>query len=268
MKAARRPAGQAGPQKNAAAEPLEPGRNVAYWSIAAEIEPDGLVKALGDALAEATQTLTISKVAVEAVVAALDSIADALMEAGRPRADIASIQAAVAGLGQQMREVVAGATFQGFNLLDGSRDAAALRFVSGFDADSKPRFVQHDPASNDGDLSRRRRPSGTGGRGSHRYQTGFGRERRRSAESREGGPGRGFAIRFADQSGARSYRSSFKGRIFPKAAKRRSGLESEADMSAIRAQALETQSLLGAHRLPIANQNSHFLHGLPRSNSA
>jgi flagellin len=266
MRPARHSAAQAELRKKAATESLEAARAVAYWSITAEIEPDGLVNALGDALAEATQTLAISKAAIDAVVATLDSMTDLLTEAGRPWADIAAIQGAVADLGRQIREIVAGAAFQGFNLLDGSRDAAPLRFVSGFDDAADPAFFNTVPFQTIAI-----------------YGAGAGLLVREGADmtaieldSPESAAAALSAVKAASDEVSR-YSKRIKeaqDRIesasiaeSSKDAGEPIGSQSEADETAMRLQALETKKQLGAHRLPIANQNSHFSLALPRPSS-
>jgi hypothetical protein len=261
MKPARHMAAQA-ERKKAGFDPLEAARSVAYWSITSDIEYDGLAEALADALVEAKQTLAISKISVDAVVAALNSTADLLTEASSPWADIAASQVAITALGQQMRDDVVGAAFQGLNLLDGSHDASALRFVSGFDAATNPGSFKTMPFQT-----------------TAIYRDGFGLLVREGLDITD--------IRLdSTESAAAALRivraalddvSQYASRI--KAAQDRfeiessgepskaesGGSRSDSDEGAARSQAVETQRQLTARRLPIVNQNSQLSqHALPK----
>jgi hypothetical protein len=258
MKSARHIAAQA-ERKKAGFDPVEAARNVAYWSITSEIEHDGLADALADALAEAKQTLAISKISVDAVITALDSTADLLTEASRPSADSAASQAAITALGQQMRDDVVGAAFEGLNLLDGSHDASPLRFVSGFDAATNPGSFRTMPFQT-----------------TTIYRDGFGLLVREGVDITD--------IRLdSTESAAAALRmvraalddvSQYASRI--KAAQDRfeiessadsfkaeSGSRSDSDENAARSQAVETQKQLTARRLPIINQDQ-LSHALPK----
>ncbi len=111
--------------------------NAAYWSIATQLNADGgVVKAVNDALSESNQILSTATSAIQSIITTIGSIETALTQAANPGADISAIQTTVTALGKQLLDAVSGASFNGVNLLDGSQDAAALQFVSGFNATS------------------------------------------------------------------------------------------------------------------------------------
>ena len=111
--------------------------NAAYWSISTQLTSDGgVVNAVNDALAESTQILSTATSAINSIITTINSIETALTQASNPGADITAIQTTVSALGKQLLDAVNGASFNGVNLLDGSQDAAALAFVSGFNATS------------------------------------------------------------------------------------------------------------------------------------
>jgi flagellin len=260
MKAARRPTAQAELQKKAATESREAAKNVAYWSIASEIAPDGLLEALSDAQAEATQTLAISKISVDAVIAALQSAADLLTEASNPWADSAASQAALATLGQQMRDIVVATTFEGLNLLDGRHDASPLRFVSGFDATTTPgsfKTMQFQTTAV--------------------YRNGFGLLVREGVDitdirldSTESAVAALRIVRAAlDEvsqyaSRIKMAQDRFVIESSAESAEAEGGSRNDSDENAARLQAVETQRQLGSERLPIVNQNSQLSHALPK----
>jgi len=111
--------------------------NAAYWSISTQLTSDGgVVNAVNDALSESTQILSTATSAINSIITTINSIETALTQASNPGADITAIQTTVSALGKQLLDAVNGASFNGVNLLDGSQDAAALAFVSGFNATS------------------------------------------------------------------------------------------------------------------------------------
>ncbi len=111
--------------------------NAAYWSIGTQLSADGgVVNAVNDALAESTQILSTATSAINSIITTIQSIETALTQASNPGADITDIQTTISALGQQLLDAIQGASFNGVNLLDGSQDAAAMAFVSGFNATS------------------------------------------------------------------------------------------------------------------------------------
>jgi flagellin len=111
--------------------------NAAYWSIATQLSADGgVVSAVNDALSESTQILSTATSAINSIITTINSIETALTQASNPGADLTDINTTLSALGQQLLDAVNGASFNGVNLLNGSQDAAALDFVSGFNATS------------------------------------------------------------------------------------------------------------------------------------
>ena len=109
--------------------------NAAYWSIATQLNSDsGVVTAANQALTQSQSVLDTASSAINSIITTINSIQTALTQATNPGADIDNIHTTLAGLGQQLTQAVDGASFNGLNVLDGSQAAAALNFVSGFNA--------------------------------------------------------------------------------------------------------------------------------------
>jgi len=111
--------------------------NASYWSIAQSLQSDtGVLKAVNDSLAQSQSILGAATAALNSVITTIGSIKTVLTEATNPGADIGTLNTTLASLGQQLTEAVAGASFNGLNLLDGSTAGAALNFVSGYSVSS------------------------------------------------------------------------------------------------------------------------------------
>lgn len=109
--------------------------NASYFSIATQLKADsGIVNASNSALSETQAILKTASSAISSVLTTINSIQTALTQARNPNANIGQINTQLAELGQQLKDAVTGASFNGLNLLDGSQDAAPLSFVSGFTA--------------------------------------------------------------------------------------------------------------------------------------
>jgi flagellin len=109
--------------------------NASYFSIATQLKADsGIVNASNSALSETQAILKTASSAISSVLTTINSIQTALTEATNPGANITQINAQLSELGQQLKDAVTGASFNGLNLLDGSQDAAPLNFVAGFTA--------------------------------------------------------------------------------------------------------------------------------------
>jgi flagellin len=107
--------------------------NAAYWSIATQLNADnGVIGASNDALAESQSVLNTANSAIQSVVATVNSIQSTLTQATNPGADITNLNVTLQSLGKQLTDAVAGASFNGLNLLDGSQ--TSLNFVAGFTA--------------------------------------------------------------------------------------------------------------------------------------
>jgi flagellin len=111
--------------------------NAAYWSIATQLNSDSqVVGAANSALTQSQSVLDTASSAIDQVKSTIYSIQTALTEAVEPNADLPNIQTTLTALGTQLTNEVEGASFNGLNVLDGSQNAAALDFVSGFNATS------------------------------------------------------------------------------------------------------------------------------------
>ena len=109
--------------------------NASYFSIATQLKADsGIVNASNSALSETQAILKTASSAISSVLTTINSIQTALTEATNPGANITQINTQLSELGQQLKDAVTGASFNGLNLLDGSQDAAPLNFVAGFTA--------------------------------------------------------------------------------------------------------------------------------------
>jgi len=109
--------------------------NASYFSIATQLKADsGIVNASNSALSETQAILKTASSAISSVLTTINSIQTALTEASNPGANITQINTQLSELGQQLKDAVTGASFNGLNLLDGSQDASPLNFVAGFTA--------------------------------------------------------------------------------------------------------------------------------------
>ena len=105
--------------------------NSAYWSIATQLSSDGgVVKSINNSLAQSHSVLDTATSALGSVITTINSIQSALTQATNPGADVKDINTSLAALGKQLTDAVAGASFNGLNLLDGSQ-TGALNFVAG-----------------------------------------------------------------------------------------------------------------------------------------
>jgi flagellin len=109
-------------------------QNAAYWSIGQQLSSDsGIVTATNSALAQSQAVFDTATSAVNSVITTINSINTAITEATNPGADISNINISLASLSAQLNDAIAGASFNGTNVLNGSIQAA-MNFVSGFDA--------------------------------------------------------------------------------------------------------------------------------------
>ncbi len=109
--------------------------NAAYWSIGTQLSSDsGVVTAANSGRTQSQSVLDTASSAISSIVTTIKAISNALTEATNPGADIGNIQTTLTSLGSQLTDAVNGASFNGLNILDGSQAAAALAFVSGFNA--------------------------------------------------------------------------------------------------------------------------------------
>jgi flagellin len=109
-------------------------QNAAYWSIGQQLSSDsGIVTATNSALAQSQAVFGTATSAINSVITRINSINTAITEATNPGADISNINISLASLSAQLNDAIAGASFNGPNVLNGSIQAA-MNFVSGFDA--------------------------------------------------------------------------------------------------------------------------------------
>ncbi len=106
--------------------------NASYWSIAQNLQSDtGVLGAVNDSLAQSQSILGSATAALNDVITTINAIKTVLTEAAAPNADFTTLNTTLTSLGQQLTEAVSGASFNGYNLLDGS-NTTAVNFVSGY----------------------------------------------------------------------------------------------------------------------------------------
>jgi flagellin len=113
-------------------------QNAAYWSIGQQLNSDsGIVTATNSALAQSQAVFDTATSAINSVLTTIASIQSAITEATNPGADINTINTQLTSLSAQLTDAIAGASFNGTNILNGSiSSGTAMSFVSGFDASS------------------------------------------------------------------------------------------------------------------------------------
>ncbi len=110
--------------------------NASYWTVATTLQSNnGVLAAVNDSLAQSQSILGTATAAMNSVIKTVNSIKTALTQATNPGADIASINTTLTSLGKQLTDAVKGASFNGFNLLDGST-VGSLNFVAGYKQDA------------------------------------------------------------------------------------------------------------------------------------
>ena len=108
--------------------------NPAYWSIATEMTSNnGVLSAVQTSLSQSSAMIDVATAAVNTVISTINSIKTELSSADNPGVPNSSIRSRphVTQLGQELRQAVTGASYNGTNLLDGST-AATLNFISGY----------------------------------------------------------------------------------------------------------------------------------------
>jgi flagellin len=106
--------------------------NASYWSVATSLNSNtGVLTAVNSSLAQSQSILGTATAALNSVITTINSIKTALTEAANPGADIATINTTLASLGSQLTDAINGASFNGYNLLDGS-NPGTINFVSGY----------------------------------------------------------------------------------------------------------------------------------------
>ena len=110
--------------------------NASYWSVATTLQSNnGVLSAVNDSLAQSQSILGTATAAMKSVITTINAIKTALTQAANPGADVATINTTLSSLGKQLTDAVKGATFNGFNLLDGS-STGSFNFVAGYSQSS------------------------------------------------------------------------------------------------------------------------------------
>jgi flagellin len=110
--------------------------NASYWSIAESLKSDtGVIGAVNDSIGQSQSIFSTATGALQNVITTINSIKTVLTEAANPGADYTTLNNTLTSLGQQLTTAIAGASFNGLNLLDGSQ-ATALSFVAGYNQSS------------------------------------------------------------------------------------------------------------------------------------
>ena len=114
--------------------------NAAYWSIATSMKSDtGALSAVSDALNLGSSTLGTATAALNSTLTILNKIKADLVTAQTPGTDATQVQSDITAQQQSLKSVIASASFNGVNLLDGSANGASgsVDFVSSFARDSQ-----------------------------------------------------------------------------------------------------------------------------------
>jgi flagellin len=111
-------------------------QNAAYWSIGQQLNSDsGIITSANSALSQSQAVFDTATSAINSVITTINSIQSAITEANQPNADIANINTSLSSLSAQLTDAIAGASFNGLNILNGSISSGTpMSFVSGFDA--------------------------------------------------------------------------------------------------------------------------------------
>jgi flagellin len=98
--------------------------NASTWSIAQTMKSDqGVLSTISDSLNVSGSLLNVATAAVNNAITVLNNIKSAVAQAEDPSADQAKILTNLQALGKQLTSIVASASFNGQNLIDGSGPA-------------------------------------------------------------------------------------------------------------------------------------------------
>ncbi|CAN2533796.1 Flagellin [Methylocapsa aurea] len=101
--------------------------NASTWSIAETMKSDqGVLSTIGDSMTVSSSLLNIAQTAVTNTISVLNNIKSAVAQAAQPGADTAKIGTSLTGLSNQLKSIVASASFNGLNILDGSQSNFAF----------------------------------------------------------------------------------------------------------------------------------------------
>jgi flagellin len=106
--------------------------NASTWSISQTMKSDqGVLSTISDSLAVSGSLLNVGTAAVNNAITVLNNIKSAVAQAEDPSADQAKILTNLQALGKQLTSIVASASFNGQNLIDGS-GAATYSIVASY----------------------------------------------------------------------------------------------------------------------------------------
>jgi flagellin len=101
--------------------------NSSTWSIAETMRSDkSVLSTISDSLSVSSSILNVATAAVSNALSTMNSIKSAIAQAMQPGADQGKILTSLQSLGAQLTSTVSGASFNGFNLLDGSQPTIDL----------------------------------------------------------------------------------------------------------------------------------------------
>ena len=110
-----------------------PSDNVAYWSIATIMRSDvAAMEAASAALDLGAAVVGTATSAVSGTLAILNRMKADIVTASAPGTDPTQVQTDISAQQASLKGVIASASFNGVNLLDGSQTAGTVGFVSGF----------------------------------------------------------------------------------------------------------------------------------------
>ena len=113
--------------------------NPAIWAVSQQLTTEqSRYSALSDTLSLGKATVSVGRIAAEKAVALLTDIKEEIIAASASGANTTSIQSSIEDLGAQIEAVVAGASFNGVNLLQnsGSGSSSMFEILSSISTDS------------------------------------------------------------------------------------------------------------------------------------
>lgn len=106
--------------------------NASTWAIAEVMKSDkGALSTVSDALAGTTSILNVATAAVKSAITVMNTIKNTVTQAQQPGADQAKILTSLQQLGNQLKSVVASATFTSLNMTDGSQ-TSPVKFIASY----------------------------------------------------------------------------------------------------------------------------------------
>lgn len=106
--------------------------NASTWAIAEVMKSDkSALSTISDALAESSSILNVASAAVKSAITVMNSIKDAVVQSQQPGADQAKILTSLGQLGNQLKSIVASASFTGLNVTDGTQ-TSPVKFIASY----------------------------------------------------------------------------------------------------------------------------------------